>query len=161
MLLIQERTSANTPTVSYARGQDLSGTLEGAGGIGGLLARSDQYSGGTWGRHVFYHADGNGNVTALIDSAQTVVAAYRYNPYGQLLGSSGSLAGVNTLRFSSKQIHSNVGLYYYGYRFYDPNLQRWMNRDPIGELGGRRLSWLSFAHHELSSSAMTGHPTSS
>jgi len=88
----QERTSANTPTVSYARGQDLSGTLEGAGGIGGLLARSDQYSGGAWGRHVSYHADGNGNVTALIDSAQTVVAAYRYNPYGQLLGSSGSLA---------------------------------------------------------------------
>jgi YD repeat-containing protein len=117
MLLIQERTSANTPTVSYARGQDLSGTLEGAGGIGGLLARSDQYSGGTWGRHVFYHADGNGNVTALIDSAQTVVAAYRYNPYGQLLGSSGTLAGVNTLRFSSKPWFQSEGLYYYGYRF--------------------------------------------
>jgi hypothetical protein len=73
----QERTSANTPTVSYARGQDLSGTLEGVGGIGGLLARSDQYSGGTWGRHVCYHADGNGNVTALIGSAQTVVARGR------------------------------------------------------------------------------------
>ena len=58
------------------------GTFEGAGGIGGLLARSDQYSGGAWGRHVFYHADGNGNVTALIDSAQTVVATYRCNPYG-------------------------------------------------------------------------------
>jgi RHS repeat-associated protein len=138
-LVAQERTSANTPTVSYARGQDLSGTFEGAGGIGGLLARSDQYSGGTWGRHVFYHADGNGNVTALIDSAQTVVAAYRYNPYGQLLGSSGSLAGVNTLRFSSKPWFQSEGLYYYGYRFYDPNLQRWINRDPIHEEGGVNL----------------------
>jgi RHS repeat-associated protein len=27
------------------------------------------------------------------------------------------------------------GLYYYGYRFYDPYLQRWVNRDPIGEEG--------------------------
>ena len=30
-------------------------------------------------------------------------------------------------------------LFYYGYRFYDPNLQRWPNRDPINELGGMNL----------------------
>jgi hypothetical protein len=38
MRVIQERTTV--PTVSYTRGSDLSGSLEGAGGIGGLLARS-------------------------------------------------------------------------------------------------------------------------
>ncbi len=31
------------------------------------------------------------------------------------------------------------GLYYYGYRWYAPNLQRWLNRDPIGERGGFNL----------------------
>jgi uncharacterized protein RhaS with RHS repeats len=31
------------------------------------------------------------------------------------------------------------GLYYYGYRFYDPLTQRWMNRDPIGVEGGLNL----------------------
>jgi len=31
------------------------------------------------------------------------------------------------------------GLYYYLYRFYDPNLQRWLNRDPIQEWGGLNL----------------------
>src|SRR5207302_369481 len=36
--VIQERDGNNTPTVSYTRGTDLSGTFEGAGGIGGLLA---------------------------------------------------------------------------------------------------------------------------
>jgi YD repeat-containing protein len=41
-LVIQERNASNVPTVSYVRGTDLSGTFEGAGGIGGLLARSDQ-----------------------------------------------------------------------------------------------------------------------
>jgi RHS repeat-associated protein len=39
-------------------------------------------------------------------------------------------------RFSSKELHVNSGLYYYGYRWYHPNLQRWLNRDPIYENGG-------------------------
>jgi RHS repeat-associated protein len=48
------------------------------------------------------------------------------------------------MRFSSKPwvAHngSNTdGLYYYGYRFYDPLTQRWLNRDPIGENGGFNL----------------------
>jgi|SRR6478736_3465491 len=32
-----------------------------------------------------------------------------------------------------------TGLYYYGYRWYTPNLQRWVNRDPIEEWGGINL----------------------
>jgi len=40
-LVIQERNANNLPLVTYTRGRDLSGTFEGAGGIGGLLARSD------------------------------------------------------------------------------------------------------------------------
>src|SRR5262249_20075439 len=46
--VIQERDLNNVPTVSYTRGNDLSGSLERAGGIGGLLARSAGYSGGNW-----------------------------------------------------------------------------------------------------------------
>jgi hypothetical protein len=69
LLLVQERSSANTPTVTYTRGRDLSGSLAGAGGIGGLLARSHGYSGGNWSCHNAYHADGHGNVTALADGA--------------------------------------------------------------------------------------------
>jgi uncharacterized protein RhaS with RHS repeats len=30
-------------------------------------------------------------------------------------------------------------MYYYGFRFYDPTLQRWLNRDPIFESGGINL----------------------
>jgi RHS repeat-associated protein len=113
--------------------------MEGAGGIGGLLARS-VYSGGAWGSHNSYHADGNGNVTALVDSGQAVSAGYRYNPYGAVIGvSGGAMTNQNVYRFSSKEQMPNSGLYYYGYRFYDPNLQRWLNRDPIGELGGINL----------------------
>jgi RHS repeat-associated protein len=135
MLVIQERDSANTPQVSYTRGLDLSGTMQGAGGIGGLLARSD-----TGGSTVsYYHADGNGNITAMTDSQQVIVAKYLYDSFGNLLAQSGKLADANVYRFSSKEYHPNSRLYYYGYRFYEPNLQRWLNRDPIGEEGGLNL----------------------
>ena len=138
--VIQERDGANVPTVAYTRGSDLSGSLEGAGGIGGLLARSHGYSGGAFSAHSFYHADGNGNVTYLISSAQAGVAEYRYDPYGNLRYTYDSLpSGGNRYRFSSKEQMPNSGLYYYGYRFYDPNLQRWLNRDPLGKDGGVNL----------------------
>ena len=61
------------------------------------------------------------------------------DPFGNTLSKAGPLADANTYRFSSKDYHQNSGLYYYGYRFYDPNLQRWLNRDPIGELGAINL----------------------
>ena len=135
MRVIQERNGGNVPTVSYTRGPDLSGTMEGAGGIGGLLARSSGYSAGNWTSHAYYHADGNGNVMCLINSAQTKVASYRYDPFGNTVTRSGTLADANTYRFSSKEIHPKSGLYYYGERFYDPYMQRWPNRDSFGEPG--------------------------
>jgi RHS repeat-associated protein len=64
---------------------------------------------------------------------------YRYDPFGNLISKSGSLADANVYRFSSKECHSNSVMYYYGYRFYDPNLQRWANRDPVMENGGINL----------------------
>ena len=87
--VIQERDSNNIPTVSYTRGNDLSVSLEGAGGIGGLLARSSGYSAGNWTSHADYYSDGNGNVTSLIDGNQSVVASYRYDPFGNISAMSG------------------------------------------------------------------------
>ncbi|MCW5554626.1 MAG: RHS repeat-associated core domain-containing protein [Verrucomicrobiae bacterium] len=135
MRVIQER--SYWPTVSYTRGSDLSGTLEGAGGIGGLLARSHGHAGsnGNWYAHNYYHADGNGNVAYLVNSSQTLAASFRYDPYGNLISQSGGLASANVYRFSSKEFHAASGLYYYGYRWYAPNLQRWPNRDPLDEAG--------------------------
>ena len=137
MRVIQERDSSNTPTVAYTRGNDLSGSLEGADGIGGLLGRSHGYSSGTWSTHNHYHADGNGNVTFLVNSGQTAEAWYRFDPYGRTMAQSATaLTTENLYRFSSKEIHAQSGMYYYGFRFYDPNLQRWPNRDPRGERDG-------------------------
>jgi len=138
-LVIEERDGNNNPLVTYARGLDLSGSLSGAGGIGGLLARSDANG------IAYYHSDGSGNVTMLTDSNQTPVAKYIYDPFGNLLGMSGPLADANTYRFSSKEYHVNSGLYHFGARFYDPNLQRWTGRDPAGFVDGPNL--YAFVHN--------------
>src|SRR5436189_4334637 len=73
---------ASAARYSYTHGTDLSGSLQGAGGIGGLLARSHGYSSGNWSTHNFYHADGNGNITYMLNSSQSKVAEYRYDPFG-------------------------------------------------------------------------------
>jgi len=136
-VVIQERNINNLPTTTYTRGPDLSASLEGAGGIGGLLAMTLNTAPGPSGSNsMYYHSDGNGNVTMLINPSQYVVAKYLYDAFGNILSAAGSLAQANLYRFSSKEAHPNSGLVYYLYRFYDPNLQRWANRDPIGELGG-------------------------
>lgn len=140
-LVVQERDANNLPLVTYVRGTDLSGSFQGAGGIGGLLARTDNSkllisdSFAT----SFYHADGNGNVTCLTYPNGTIAAKYLYDPYGNMLSMYGSLADANTYHFSSKEWNANSGLYYYLYRLYDPNTQRWLNRDPIKERGGLNL----------------------
>jgi RHS repeat-associated protein len=132
-VVIQEWDGNNVAQVTYTRGLDLSGSLQGAGGIGGLLARADG-NGST-----FYHADGNGNITSLMDANQYMIARYLYDPFGKLIGKWGTMADANKYRFSSKEYDANSGLYYYLYRFYDPNLQRWSNQDRIGERGGINL----------------------
>ena len=38
-----------------------------------------------------------------------------------------------------RDYHQASGLVLYRYRAYDPNLQRWLNEDPIGEEGGLNL----------------------
>jgi RHS repeat-associated protein len=139
--VIQERNASNLPQITYTRGKDLSGSLQWAGGIGGLLARSDMTVLAIQPSlaHSYYHADGNGNITAMIDASQALVAKYLYDPFGNTLSLSGPLANANVYRFSSKEYHQPSGALYYLFRFYDPSLQRWLNRDPIEEHGGINL----------------------
>lgn len=131
-LVVQERDANNNVLATYDRGLDLSGGLQGASGVGGLLARTDIK--GT----LFYHSDGVGNVTTLFDKYQTLEARYLYDPYGNIVGKWGAYADVNLYRYSSKE-YNPIGIYDFGGRFYDPNIQRFLNRDPLGEVGGVNL----------------------
>jgi RHS repeat-associated protein len=124
-----------TPTLSKTNlwGMDLSGTMQGAGGVGGLLSVKD--SSGTH----YPTFDGNGNVSEYLSSTGTVVAHYEYDPFGRTTVATGTKVQDFSHRFSTKPVDAETGLYYYGYRYYDPVTGRWPSRDPIAERGGVNL----------------------
>ena len=130
----------NTFTLSkeLTWGTDLSGSLQGAGGVGGLLLITDHSAPGTY----YYHYDGKGNVTQVTTNTGSTAATYRYDAFGNTLQATGTYAQSNKYRFSTKPIDAEIStapLYYYGYRYYDPTTGRWLSRDPIGENGGVNL----------------------
>ena len=106
-------------------GPDLSGAVGGAGSVGGILAQ-------TTGTNVCYlHSDAAGNVVLATDPSRQVVATIHYAPFGKPIAQAGPFHP--RFLFSSKEWEASVGLYYYGYRFYSPQLGRWLSRDPLGE----------------------------
>jgi RHS repeat-associated protein len=137
--LIAEYTGT-TLTKTYTWGMDLSGTMQGAGGVGGLLAVND-------GTASYYPTfDGNGNVSeylavAIVNNVPVVsiVAHYEYDAFGNTVVWSGAKVADFSHRFSTKSLDQVTGWYYYGYRYYDPLTGRWPSRDPIEEEGGINL----------------------
>ncbi len=124
-LPVQERDGSNQVTREYTWGLDM------GGGIGGLLNFKQgvaDYS---------YLYDGKGDVSALIDNSQNVVATYTYDPFGVLMKKTGTIN--QSYMFSTKEYDPDTGLSYYGYRFYNPSIGKWITRDPIEEAGGLNL----------------------
>ena len=120
----------------YTWGKDLSGSLEDAGGIGGLLATHDVDGSEDY----LYFYDANGNVGQLIAASDgSIEAKYEYDPYGNVIASDGDYAEENPFRFSTKYWDDETGFGYWGHRYYDPTVGRWLSRDPIEELGGDNL----------------------
>ena len=132
--------STTLDTFRYIWGPDLSTTLEGAGGVGGLLAIEHAPGNSTTWDIRYVHYDANGNVIALTDSSGSTSARYRYSPFGELIASedldNSGWNDRNIHRFSTKPEVTGTGLLYYGYRYYDPQTGRWPSRDPIEEEGG-------------------------
>ncbi len=115
-------------------GKDLSGTIHGAGGVGGLLMTKEG------GESYLPAYDTMGNVHAMIRSSdRAVVAAYEYDAFGKTIRESGTYAAQNPFRFSTKFHDQETGLIYYGLRYYSPSMGRFINRDPISERGGLNL----------------------
>ena len=135
------QSGVNTLKCTHLWGLDLSQSVGGAGGVGGLL-RTTLYPtspiGGGWAQGQRYYPtyDGNGNVSEYLDAAAAIAARHQYSPFGRLTVSTGLAL---PFRFSTKYLDADTSLYYYGYRYYTPELGRWLSRDPIGERGGRNL----------------------
>lgn len=125
--------ASNAVVRSHVWSLDLSGSAQGAGGVGGLLwtsTASANYAPGY---------DANGNIVAWIDLSNGTVSGRRdYGAFGEPLVATGNAASL-PFAFSTKYRDSETELYYYGHRYYNPSTGRWLSRDPIGERGGLNL----------------------
>ncbi len=135
--LLAESATGGALVRSYVWGSDLSGSMQGAGGVGGLL-QVTYY--GTQTTNCFAVYDGNGNVAALVSAADgKLVAQYEYGPFGELLRTTGPMAKPNPLRFSTKYEDDGTDLLYYGYRYCSGSTGRWPSHDPAEEDAGPDL----------------------
>lgn len=119
----------------YVWGLDFSGTLNGGGGIGGLLIET--MNGDTVASNYLPVCDGGGDIVSLVKvSDGHSRAQYEYGAYGEMLRDSGQLSKINPIRWSTKYTDQETNAVYYGVRFYSAGLGQWLSRDPIGEIGG-------------------------
>jgi RHS repeat-associated protein len=81
------------------------------------------------GDEVFYHQDGLGSTRLLTDSTGQVTDRYTYDAYGRLLSHVGS--SDNEKQFAGEQRDAETGLDYLRARYYDPDLGRFISKDPF------------------------------
>ena len=130
-------------------GPDLSGTLQGAGGVGGLVLVSDRRT--TTAAYYIPSYNTNGDIIAWSDPTGQLIRRMDYDPFGNLIlcetftGDSTDLDSFLTHGFSTKPADPDTGLLYYGFRWYDAVTGRWLSVDPIEEMGG--LNIYSYAHN--------------
>lgn len=67
-----------------------------------------------------------------------LISQETFHPFGETAWSKDTEVSYKTLRYSGKE-RDATGLYYYGYRYYMPWLQRWLNPDPKGFIDGLNL----------------------
>jgi type VI secretion system secreted protein VgrG len=85
----------------------------------------------------FYTRDHLGSIREMFSGGGTVVARYDCDPFGR----STTVLGTTPTDFNFTGLyrHSKSNLDLATYRAYDPDLGRWLSRDPIAERGGLNL----------------------
>ncbi|MBX8522665.1 toxin [Pseudomonas cichorii] len=79
--------------------------------------------------------------TLELDQQGNLISQESYYPFGGTswwAARSAVEAKYKTVRYSGKERDAS-GLYYYGFRYYAPWLQRWINPDPAGNVDGLNL----------------------
>jgi RHS repeat-associated protein len=86
------------------------------------------------GKVYFYHADGLGSITSLTDAKGRVVQSCEYDSFGSVRQHGNHVK--QPYGFTAREWDSETGLYFYRARYYDPQVGRFISKDPIGFNGG-------------------------
>uniref|UniRef100_A0A931CZZ2 RHS domain-containing protein n=1 Tax=Pseudomonas chaetocerotis TaxID=2758695 RepID=A0A931CZZ2_9PSED len=103
------------------------------------LARVDGQ--GEHARLRYYHTDPNGLPQQLTEDDGRCIWQARYQVWGNTLAETQESFFVEeqNLRFQGQYLDRETGLHYNTFRFYDPDIGRFISPDPIGLAGGINL----------------------
>ncbi|MDE0184000.1 MAG: hypothetical protein OXP71_00935 [Candidatus Poribacteria bacterium] len=91
------------------------------------------------GRYEYHYTNALGSNIVLTDGNKNVLARYEYDVFGAVRNEVGT--GDTPRKFTGKEYDSDVKLYYYGARYYDPYTGRFTQRDPAGD----GINWYAYA----------------
>ena len=100
----------------YIYGNDLVATVDASGNV------------------TYNHEDKSGSIIATTNASGTVTNEYSYSPFGE--SSNFTLSGFG---YTGQRYDSELGLYNYKARYYNPSLGRFLQPDPIGYASGLNL----------------------
>ncbi len=102
------------------------------------LARVDQREGDAGNKVYYFHTDQIGTPLEMTDSEGQIVWQATYKAWGSLEALTVNEVEQN-LRFQGQYFDEETGLHYNTFRYYDPEVGRFITQDPIGLLGGNNL----------------------
>jgi RHS repeat-associated protein len=90
------------------------------------------------GQAYYYHSDGLGSTIAITDSSGNIMNKYAYDAYGKVVSQVEDPLVPNPFNYLGKYgvMDDGNGLLYMRARYYDPEVGRFINKDPIGFAGG-------------------------
>ncbi|MER3281305.1 RHS repeat-associated core domain-containing protein, partial [Salmonella enterica] len=103
------------------------------------LARVDRAAPGEADEVLYYHTDVNGAPEEMTDGRGNIVWEAGYQVWGNLTHEKETRPVQQNLRFQGQYLDRETGLHYNLYRFYDPDIGKFISGDPIGLRGGLNL----------------------
>jgi len=81
----------------------------------------------------YYHSDHLGSSSVITDASGNLAEHYEYTPYGTTAVSELVSRPSSLIRYlyTGKELDSTTGLYFYGARYYDPTIGRFITADTI------------------------------
>ncbi|MDP2923714.1 MAG: RHS repeat-associated core domain-containing protein [Candidatus Omnitrophota bacterium] len=122
---IIERNASQVTNRSYLRNPNS------FGGIGGIISQQS-----TVNSQQYYHYDSLGSVTTTSNPSSAKLNFYAYDSFGNIITSTGTTP--NNRQFLTKE-QDTTGLVYFGARYYDPRIGRFITPDPMGMVDGPNM----------------------
>ncbi|MDP2363263.1 MAG: RHS repeat-associated core domain-containing protein, partial [Ignavibacteria bacterium] len=83
----------------------------------------------------YYFKDHLGSIRMILDENSEIVGAQDYYPFGSLLREATTGGNINNkYKFTEKERDTETNYDYFGARYYDSDLARWLSVDPLADI---------------------------